>query len=382
MVIYIIAYTTIMVASTIKKIVHTKKIVYLLLTLLGLFLCFGYMTGSDWRQYEKIYELINLSNLATFTQGIEYSYSIIQIISKSIGLSFWHFLILLKVTCFFIIINLFIKYSIANFLLGILLFFGIFALDIFIDDPVRNMVSATIVLISYKYIIKNNFLKYSLLIMFACSFHMSAMIIFPIYFIRNLNLSNKLILISLLTLILFTIVGHAFFRDIIINYVWNTENILSSRFNSVYLDESLYIERKSPITMGFIIHYLAYILVYYKKKEVYSIKYGKLLFNLSYIYIIVYTLSFFVFMFFRIRLFLFLPFCIMLSYLPFLYKNIISKLIAISIVIIISFFTMISTITKSYKFIPYTNHLSFLFKDKPSYLERVNHNFKYSPYAK
>ena len=42
---------------------------------------------------------------------------------------------------------------------------------------------------------------------------------------------------------------------------------------------------------------------------------------------------------------------------------------------------MKSTITGSYKYIPYTNHIEYLFKTSPSFYERSNYNHENSPYA-
>jgi len=112
-----------------------------------------------------------------------------------------------------------------------------------------------------------------------------------------------------------------------------------------------------------------------------SLRDGHLIFNLTFIYMIFYTISFSIWIFFRMRYFVFIPFCISVSYLPLLYKRNYSKILSIAVIIVISFFTMKSTITGSYKYIPYTNHIEYLFKTSPSFYERSNYNHENSPYA-
>ena len=77
------------------------------------------------------------------------------------------------------------------------------------------------------------------------------------------------------------------------------------------------------------------------------------------------------------RLFLFIPFCICIGYLPFFYVKWYNKLISISLIFIVSFFVMKSTITGSYKYIPYSN---YLFEFERNFQERSNYNMINSPY--
>ena len=102
--IYIIIYCLILFFAFNKKAENTKIIFNLLLLLLGIFLCFGYMTGSDWRVYEQLYNSLNFSNLLENVKGFEFGYPITQIIFKSLGFSFWPFFIILKIICFSITI--------------------------------------------------------------------------------------------------------------------------------------------------------------------------------------------------------------------------------------------------------------------------------------
>lgn len=381
MTIYITVYSLILFFAINKKAKNIKELEKILIIILGVFLCFGYMTGSDWRGYELMYESIQLSNMFDYVKGFEVGYAIIQIMFKSLGFNFWSFFIIIKIICFLITINALKKYSNKNYTWGLLLFYGVFALDAYIDNPMRNLIASVIFILSYKYLLTNNPFKYIFLLLIASTFHMSSLLLLPVYFIRNVNLNRKTIIFTLITLFLIVLINQWQFREFLLNTIWSSSNLFSERFGSVFLHESFYEDNSNIITLGFLFHYCAFILILFKKEEIERQKYGRLIFNLSFLYIIVYTISFSIWIFFRMRLFLFVPFCICLSYLPYLYKKNISKIITIAIIVIISFFTMHSTITGSYKYIPYTNYLTYLFKEKPTYYERYYYNYKNSPYS-
>jgi len=380
MTIYISIYLLILFFALNKKLKNTKVLFNLLLVVLGIFLCMGYMTGSDWRQYELEYNSLNSNDIIKYVKGYEYLYPALQMVFKSIGFTFWQFFITLKIILFFITIKTFEKYSQYNYAWGLLVFYGVFGLDAYIDNPMRNLIASVIFLSSIKYIISNKLLKYIIMIILASSFHMSALLLLPIYFIRNTNINKKIILISLVGLVIFAVIGQWAFRKLLVEFIWTRSNIIAERFNVVYLDKSFYENRNHIITVGFLVHVVMYILIFLKKEEIEKQKYGRLIFNLTYVYMIVYIVSFAIWIFFRMRLYLFVPFCISIAYLPYLYTKLYARLLSISIILIMSFFTMLSTITGSYKYIPYTNHIFYLFKNKPNFYERSDYNFRNSPY--
>lgn len=379
--IYITIYFIIFLYAFNQKLSKSKLLKGLLIIILCVFLCMGYMTGSDWRGYEYSYDYINPF---TDIKGYEYSYSLIQFLFIILGIDFWCFFIILKLICFFITLRFMKRYSNNNYILPMLLFFGVFALDAYIDNPMRNLIASVIYLYSIKYIISKNIYKYIIVVLIASTFHSSALFTLPLYFV-NRNIKNKVILISIISIFIVSVLFQVFFRQLLYEYFWLSDNILSTRFGYNYVDETFYEDRnlKNPITFGLIFHLFSFLLLFINRKNINEVNYGRTLFNLTYIYVIVYLLSFSIEIFFRVRLFLFLPYIICLSFLPYIYmKNIKMKLMSFATIIIISFFTMTSTITKSYKYIPYTNYMSYIFQEKPTYLERSMYNFNNSPYAK
>ena len=261
-----------------------------------------------------------------------------------------------------------------------LVFFGVFSLDAYIDNPMRNLIASVIFLSSLKYIEKNKFIKYAFFVLIASSFHMSALLMIPIYFIKKIRITPKLIVLIVSITIIIAVGSQFILRQFLFDLLLESDNFVLKRFNYNYFHESLYEDRQNLITIGFIVHYTIFALIIFKKKEFEKIKNGRLLFNLTFIYIIVYTISFGVLIFFRMRLFVLVPFCISVAYLPLLYKKLYMKVFSIIMIIIVSFFTMTSTITGSYKYIPYTSHISYIFKTKPTFYERSNYNHHNSPY--
>lgn len=379
--IYIGFYSIILLFALNKKLRGVKELTTLLLISLCVFLCFGYMTGSDWRAYEQIYNSLDYSTLFNHMKGMEFGYPVLQIAFKTLGFNFWFFFIIIKISCFLITIKTLKKYSNNNYIWGLLIFYSLFALDAYIDNPMRNLIASVIFMLSFRLIIERKIIKYIILIIIASSFHMSALIMFPVYFIYNMKLTPKLIIITLSIIIVFTIISQSVFRSILFDLIWSSDNFIGSRFNYNYLHETFYEDKQSLVTVGFLIHYVLFFLILLKQKDLEKLKYGHLIFNLTFVYMILYTLSFSIWILFRMRYFVFIPFSISVSYLPLLYKRHYLKILSIAIILVASFFTMKSTITRSYKYIPYTNHLEYLFKTSPSFYERSNYNYEHSPYA-
>ena len=61
MVVYFFFFFLILFFSLNKKVGRTKSLDIILLVILCIFLCMGYMTGSDWRQYEPQYNSLTLT---------------------------------------------------------------------------------------------------------------------------------------------------------------------------------------------------------------------------------------------------------------------------------------------------------------------------------
>ena len=99
-----------------------------------------------------------------------------------------------------IIIECFKKYA-KNYYLASILFMAL--IFFFSFTYLRQMFAAAIIGLSIKYIIEREFLKFCAILLIAFSFHNSAIIFFPMYFIANKKYSKTHIL--LLTSVCFII---------------------------------------------------------------------------------------------------------------------------------------------------------------------------------
>ena len=76
--------------------------------LVPIILCFGYLTGSDWRNYELEWNLINVDNYNPFEDGYEEpGYWFLCYYAKKIGLGFWELNILIKLIGYYAFLRIY-----------------------------------------------------------------------------------------------------------------------------------------------------------------------------------------------------------------------------------------------------------------------------------
>ena len=364
----------------ISDIFHFKSKIYWYITfiILGVFLCMGYMTGSDWRGYEIEYNEVLSKNI--WEGNTEYGFLIYMYIFKYLGFDFWHFFIVTKWILFLIIFKFIDKNISDNKYFTYAIFFALYGIFLFIDNPMRNLIGAVIYLFSFKYIVEENFFKYLITCLLASLFHLSFLLFIPIFFLLNKKIKSKTYVIGFIffNIILF------FFSDQIINGVKLLE-IFNISY-SIKLDQQIsgYIMsdniKDAPFSFGMLSRYIIFIILimYRNLIESYS-KNGRLIFNSS------------IFLIFLTRLVLIWPITLRLS-IPFSVFYTLSLSIIIlkskkeitfflySFLLLISTGTIYTTITSSIKYIPYSNYIEYLFVYKPDYNYRSNYNFDKSPY--
>lgn len=189
MTLYFLPIILAFVFYSIKELKHSKLTLYIFTGYLCVFLCFGYMTGSDWRSYEPIYNEIDFNNLF-YNYFFEPGYYIYMLIFKFLKIGFWPFFIFTKVIIFIVFVKIIINLQ-GNYIYPILMFFiPYYGYYLFIDNPMRNLIAIAIFLISIKYIHEKKIWKYLACILLASSFHFSAIILFPLYWVLDKRISN------------------------------------------------------------------------------------------------------------------------------------------------------------------------------------------------
>lgn len=352
-----------------------KDLKFYLLCLLLLFLCGGYMTGSDWRNYEQEYNVASFVDL--FDIRFEIGYSVLQSVCHSLSIDFWIFHIAIKVLCFYLLCRL-----IRFFEVNMLLFWGLFLPEmgfyLFIDCPFRNLIAFGISCLAFPYLFKKQPGKYFFIATCAVLFHYSALFLYLLYFIKDFRIGNKIYVVLYIFVNIF-----AYKVDFILNTIFvevlGASEFLQDRLLSYALNENFH---TSTINVGTLYRTFFWgVFLWLRPQIENSSKYGSLLFNISMFFFLVYPFTISLKIFNRFSIYL-LPFYLVTAITC--WRTIVSpslKIVIISVLIAWSFIKTYTVVTDDYRYIPYTNYILYLFQDKPDYRYRSNYNLLHSPYG-
>lgn len=338
------------------------------------FLCFGYMTGSDWRAYEPFYENIRQHNyIDPIMFRYEPGYVFLNYLFASLNVPFWFFFPMLKTILFITtckVVSMLLP-SKSYFFLFFVMVYSIYFLYQYIDNPMRNLIAATIFIGSIGYFIIKRKKRYLMISLLCPLFHISSIIviiIIPFVILRH----NKKILfvIYVVSLILFS--SNAIFRYLItLGFGSNTYIVLKLQG---YLISEYGIGK--IFSLGFLLVniFYAYFLFHYRNKIITSY-YREILWNLGFVFLIVYRISLSMVILSRYQLF----------YFPFFYINIIlvfnllrkqRKAMFLLLIAFLSMYTSFSLIRSSTKYIPYTN-IILHYNSNYDFYFRSKYNDKY-----
>ena len=146
-------------------------------------------TGFDFDDYKNIFlEISNLSIKNFLTFPIEKGYELLNAIIAVFTQNFqWVVIITSFLTIFLltIVIYQYSKYYTLSFLLYIPFFY------FFTLSGVRQGLALSISLMSFRFLKEKKFFKYLLVILLAASFHYTALVMIPAYFVLNIKLDWK-----------------------------------------------------------------------------------------------------------------------------------------------------------------------------------------------
>ena len=345
------------------------------LVLLCLFLCFGYMTGTDWRAYEQIYKQINFNNLF-YNYFQEPGYYIYMLPFRLFNVDYYVFFIFTKTLCYIAIVSKLLTYCDKYKYIGLMYFIPCWGFYLFIDNPMRNLIAVIISLYAIKYLLKRKPIPYFTIVIIAMTFHTSACVMIPAYFFMHKNLSTKKIVILYITInVLF---ANRAILAVIISNVFGFIPYVAGKINS-YIESSNIEGAGRVISLGFIIFFTFFVLLCYYKKQIYEMKNGKVIWNGAITFLILYRLATTIEVFMRFQIFYIVFFIASISYLTYYFseqskKIYVSDLLGLSII-------GCSRIFSTYRYIPYTNYLTYALKGEfPSYSYRSAYNHNNSPY--
>ena len=335
------------------------KSLFLLFT--AIIFCGGYMTGSDWRNYELMFNEASIANFKYYTK--EQGFYFLMLVFKKIGFGFFPFMILLKVLVFYIV-EKFISKHFKSFYLPFTIFLSSAALFLLVDNPLRFMISFGIIVLSYKHLIKRNFLYYSVYVLLAFTFHISSFIMFFIYFIPNLKLNKSVITIVYFTL--FFILTPTVIEPII-DIMPNFLSRVQGYYNLIKPEEY------NPFILGKFIDAIFFLIVLNSKNIIInSFKNGEIVFALAISYFFLSLLGYIIPTIFRLKYLVMLFYILSMSSIL-LYRNR-GKLFIRAFFISYFLFTTTRNIYTAWVYLPYSNYFVSLFQEEKSYNYRSNYN--------
>ncbi len=172
----------------------SKNIKNSVFIVLVIFLGLRGFVGTDFINYYRLYDTLpnpaNFLNWYSDKEFYEIGFYFYSSLLKSVGASYevWVFInALFDITVLFWFLN---KYS-KCFYLSLCLFLIIGGQQ-FEFDLYRNAKACFIYLLAIPYIKSRSFWKYNLIVLLAMSFHASAAILWPLYYIGRINFSKRL----------------------------------------------------------------------------------------------------------------------------------------------------------------------------------------------
>ena len=379
MIVYFIPILLCLATAFFKELSDNRKWYICFGVYLCLFYCFGYMTGTDWRQYEDMYNSIDFNRLF-FDYYSEPGYYIYMLLFRSLGIGFWPFFLITKTVVFIIIYKTVFDYCRESGYLTLMYFLPWFGMYLLIDNPMRNCIAIAIFIKSARFVIDRKFWNFLFCMLIAASFHFSAFVIILTYPLLNSNI-KKWIYVLLFFLINVVFVD----RELLIS-------VLTLLFGKIpYVQDKImvYLLLDSEFAQGKFFSFgmvwqigLFVLLLCYKERitEFIEGRKGIFVFNSAMLYMLLLRLAMTIEIIARIQLYfcVFLAIAVGLILLSFEYR---SRLLYVCVVLVVSCYTCLGKATGSSRYVPYTNVVGYAIKGNfPSYSERFFYNYRYSPY--
>ena len=340
-----------------------KKLKVFLAISLGVFLCTSYFNGSDWRQYEIMYNEATLGEIQEFKK--EKGFYLYMLFFKLFNINFFNFFIITKSVLFYIFYRIILEKS-KNFYIVFNLFYTLMGLFLFIDAPLRNLIAITIVVYAQKYLEEKNKkkyknIKYIFLIFIAFSFHETAIIFLMLLFTKKAyklkSINIVIILFMFYILFLNQEILIPFSKDRIVHYI-----------GIVYSKHKLF-------SFGNLEKIFLIILIIFNKRKLVRDNNGKIIFINTILYFAFYRLALTFSILYRFILYLQIYYILSIDFL-------IDRLKAYFKVVILTMFLfyqcliIYKEIYRTYKYIPYSSYIEYIFQDKPSYEFRSRYNYE------
>ena len=314
---------------------------------LVLFSGLRYKTGGDFRSYQKIFE----DPIFAKDSGIEIGYRVLNIIIKDLNGNIQIIFFIMAFLTIGILFKCFKNYSLNKYLSIIFYLKSYYIGHNF--ALIRQGLAVILFFYSWKFIKEKKFFNYILIIFLASSFHRSALVLFPFYFILKKDYSLKSMIIISLIVIIFLKFNLGYF----INY-FNSDSVTILKLKS-YIAKNV----STGINLVYLERMFFIILVLYFKKYITNSFYNIALNSYFFSWIVINILNFNYFLSGRIAMYFTIADTILISYMT---SEIKIKKLRIFIIFLLwlysfgSFYLRI-ILNQNPDYIPYKNYLYEMF---------------------
>lgn len=365
--IYLLIITLFFVFSIIRS---SNKLYKFSILLLYIFICYGYMCGSDWRVYETEY----YNNFKT--RLVEPGYMFCSNFFSNLGVNFWWFHILCKSLCFYSYYKFFSRIvdNKGRFFMW-MLFLCSFGFMLFIDCPFRNLIAMSIVLWAFYRLFKKQYIAYYLLIILACLFHLSAVVLLVLPILHFEKIGNKMLCLIYFGVLFFFLLQ---LDKLVLKVILSPFPMI---YNKLFYYEDMELFQGSVLSVGLILR-LIFLFFMLRYRNWINLHYDNsgFIFNISFIYLLLSLFSYSIPIVYRLPFYL-APFYVLMIYFiseRFSYiNNIVFKSFYFCTALIITY----TTVTSKPYYIPYSNIIPYAIKGEfPNFTYRDTYNFKKSPF--
>ena len=340
---------------------------------LYVFLCFGYMTGSDWRSYEDIYDG---SGAALLFYSNEPASAFLLHFAPSIIPDFWILLALLK--CLYLYSSLKLAKYITKYWISttaiLIILCNSFML---IENPLRFMLGCIVINYILLYLLKQypnysirDFFISTILVVVASLFHNTCVffiVLFPICILakRMERLNNNMLIVGYI-IVLFVASSLNYIESIKVTII---NLLLSGVEMKDYTTSGSYGDASSLLSIGNILKIIFFLLIIQYRNSITSgLHNGRFIFSLAVIYMYLERLLLLIPTGFRLSI----PFCVFygacVSIMYFYNKRV------ISIFILYLGLSFAKNIWTSYEYLPYTNSIPYILSGHESRSFREDYN--------
>ena len=364
-------------ANYIKETYNSKLLKIFLLVIIILFQCCGYMTGSDWRQYEEAYNSPNID----YYWWWEPSFRNLVYFSKHIlNLDFWSFIIFIKIICFISVLFLF-KTLTKQFWLVMTFFLLTNSNYLFIDNPLRNLIAYALFWSSILAFFYNRIILSFVLYVISILFHTSIILTVPliILFLIHRRMSfNKSLCLYFLWFIVFN-------NYIIKNIALFLLKMMNTTKGVGYLSEASGGNMfGSNLSIKFILYlFIVFLIIKHKKILFINNSKNKDLISLSFLFILSCRLSSSIPILSRISN-CFEPFFLISVANTIRVLNLKERHFWAFLIFLLLSFSTYRIISSTHVYVPYTNYFQFLILEdrKLDFNYRSRFNYINSPFIK